>query len=209
MEEKDSYLDTLKAAAATTFEMEKQYKLGSRRLRFIAFVLDVLLIAMLTVTLLWVFIIPEHYASEFQEFQKALEQFNDKVAAGEASRFAASNIKLTSQAQEMVQFMQGFVIMMFWFYFALSELLMKGGSLGKKIFSLRVISLKTMNPPSFFDTFLRSGLKTMALLTLFPVLLASYAIYLFTRERRAGHDYLARTVVIEDTPSDDADLQRK
>jgi uncharacterized RDD family membrane protein YckC len=88
-------------------------------------------------------------------------------------------------------------IVVIWLYFSLSDLFMRGSTLGKKIFKLQVICLKTLTPPGGTTILLRNCLKTLSITIIFPILLIINLIYpIFNRRRQAGHDAIAKTIVI-------------
>jgi uncharacterized RDD family membrane protein YckC len=95
-------------------------------------------------------------------------------------------------------------IVIIWLYFSLSDIFMRGSTLGKKIFKLQVIYLKTLKTPGGATILLRNCLKTLSITIIFPVLLIINLLYpMFNRRRQAGHDALAKTIVIRE---DDARL---
>lgn len=161
--------------------------------RIIAFLLDIILIMVFTFTVLFVFVIPQKYATPMQEFQKIVVSYTQKEKVTEEEILK----DLTEEMVEMIHFIQIFVISCFWGYFTLIEYFTGGSSLGKKAFSLQVMNANTLKPPSFFDTLLRSGLKTLSIFAYFPYLVINYFFIFGTRDSRAGHDLLCRTVVIQ------------
>ena len=87
----------------------------------------------------------------------------------------------------------------FWIYFAIGEAFFGGASLGKRMFRLRTVSTVTLGHPTLFTGILRAGIKTISLLSVFPVLLIASLIALrFNRRRQMGHDLLNRTVVVDE-----------
>lgn len=86
-------------------------------------------------------------------------------------------------------------------YFTLSETLTRGASLGKRIFRLRVVSTVTGEPPNVLQSLSRSIWRACAvapaglLVTLLVIIDAHVPFFAF--RRRAWHDRLARTEVID------------
>lgn len=178
--------------------LELMLRPAARHFRLFAFILDVLLITFLTITILAVFIIPRKYSQEFHELQVFIQNQQAPASKNSQANVVTETPKtISTGAQDLVNFMQSFIMIAFWTFFALSEILTKGSSLGKKVFSLRVISLRTGQAPSIFDSIFRAGTKTLTLLLFFPILLTSYVIYFFTKNHRAGHDFLSKSLVVE------------
>lgn len=84
---------------------------------------------------------------------------------------------------------------------ALQEIFFKGQTLGKRIFNLQVVDFHTQEPPTLFSCILRSAWKG-AFITLFnPITsilgIINFHIPLFRKDRRAGHDMLTRSYVVD------------
>ena len=167
--------------------------------RILSFLLDVILVIALLVTVLGKFVLPAKYPQEMHKMEMIISQY-----AAEIEQQAAQNEKTPAlpefpdEIQEMMHFIQTFTLVFVWLYFALSEILLQGSSLGKKIFRLRVLSTRTGEPISLLESIIRGGFKAMTLLSFFPLLTASYIIFFFNKNRLAGHDYLCRSIVVED-----------
>lgn len=178
-------------------EHEPVVLLANRFSRTIAFILDLILIGTFSLMLLTIFIIPQKYPGTMQE----LWQLSSQQEETEKIKID----KMSPQLKEMIQASQTIIIFLFWGYFTFSEILLKGSSLGKLIFKIRVVNALTLQPPSFFDSILRSGIKTFSLLAWFPVFTINFFIMFFTKNAQAGHDLLTRTLVIHN----DSDLQEE
>ncbi len=86
-------------------------------------------------------------------------------------------------------------------YFSASELFLGGASLGKRVFGLRVARCSTGEPPLGIESLSRCSFKAASMVGLLPILFLANALpMLFRPTRRAGHDYLARTIVTGDPP---------
>lgn len=160
--------------------------------RIVAFLLDILLISVFTFTLLFVFVIPQKYAAPMRDFQKMVTQYVQKEHVSPDELLNG----MPEEISDMMNFIQIFVIVCFWTYFTLTEYFTGGSSLGKKVFFLRIVNTSPLEPPTFFDTVLRSGLKTLSLFV--PILMINYLFIFMTRNSQAGHDLLCRTFVIQD-----------
>lgn len=162
--------------------------LANRWTRIVAFILDLLLVMAITLAVIGFFIIPR-YPSAVTEFRRLTT---------ESSEIRKDLMKkMTPQLEEMLEVGHMTILLIFWIYFSASEIFMKGGSLGKAIFSIRVVNEKTLDPPGIFDSIIRSGIKSFSLLAWTPVLTVNYLIFFFTKKGQAGHDFLSRTIVIQ------------
>lgn len=176
-------------------EDEETINLASKRSRAFAFILDLVLIFTFVVMILSTFITPKKYTVPMRELQQIINEYGEMEDASAKKNLLGHT---SPELQEMLQFWQGFTVFSLWIYFSFSEILMRGASIGKRVFSIKAISATTFKNPSTFDSLLRSGLKTLTLLAFFPILLVNYFIAFFTKRNQAGHDILCRTLVIED-----------
>ncbi|MGN0834307.1 MAG: RDD family protein [Candidatus Spyradosoma sp.] len=86
-------------------------------------------------------------------------------------------------------------------YFTLSETLTRGASLGKKIFRLRVVSTVTGGTPNVLQSLSRSIWRACAVaptgLLVTLLLIVDAHVPFFAFRRRAWHDRLSRTEVVD------------
>jgi len=168
------------------------------RLRAIAFMLDFILVFFLIATLLGGFILPRYFAAEWTEITAAGEEM--LLTAGEsfeAGLEAAPARNLSEDAHRAVNFIYFFFIAVFWLYFTLSEIATGGATLGKRMFSMRAVHSPELSRTGVLDSFLRNGIKSLTLPVL-PLLLINIVVALVNPRRRALHDLLCRTVVVDD-----------
>ena len=85
-----------------------------------------------------------------------------------------------------------------WLYFALQECSRRGGTVGKRLFRIKVARLDGARV-----SFLRATLRFLAKLFLSWVLFIGYLLALITPRRRALHDLIAGTVVLKRGPEDE------
>ena len=83
-----------------------------------------------------------------------------------------------------------------WCYWFVGERYFKGCSLGKRMFLLSTLSLRTGDLPETRTCFTRAFIKSLPILVLFPLLTLMYLMPLFNQRRMAGHDFLSRTMVV-------------
>lgn len=167
-------------------------------MRVAAFILDVVLALAIIFLLLNKVFLPIHYGPELKEINGALRQYSSDLETARQNQTPAPTFELSDNAQDMIDFTRTFIVGGFWIYFFFNSLFTRGSSLGKRVFRLRVISTQTFEPLGIFDSAVRSGLKSITLCVLFPLLMFSYVIAFFNARRLAGHDYLCRSIVIED-----------
>lgn len=146
------------------------------------------------------FILPQWFPLELDIFLEWSQEFlQAQEAAGHADPFAAPPFEeLPREVWNMLLVAQNCVVFLFWLYFAVSETFFKGQTLGKKTFRLSVVHMLSLGPPDLPTAFIRSILKTICLFTLFPIALISFFLVFFIKFKRAGHDLVSKTIVIED-----------
>lgn len=164
--------------------------------RYGAFFLDYLLLVAAFYLITTQFIYPVFHP----EFSRALQEF------WEHQQTLTENTGFREMLQIQMEFhleheraiadTQFVFIVMTWIYFAMSELLMQGSTLGKKVFKLQTIDLRTMLPATGKSLLVRNCLKTISVTIIFPILLIiNLIIPFFSRFRLTGHDVIAKTMV--------------
>lgn len=159
--------------------------------RTLAFAMDLSLLTVIAVFLLEVILLPSEFPHELQETRKLMHDlsFYDQIQAVD---------ELSPSARNMAVFSFNTYLFCFWVYFFLSELFMKGTSLGKKTFGLAIVSVKTGEKPGVFDSSFRALSKALGLMALPPfLLLFNYFAPFFNKSRRAGHDFICKTMVVQ------------
>lgn len=85
---------------------------------------------------------------------------------------------------------------------ALQEIVASGQTIGKRIFNLRTVDFYTQQSPGTIPCLLRSGWKAAFFALVNPITLVlgiiNFHVPLFRRDRRAWHDMLTRTYVVDD-----------
>ncbi len=174
--------------------------------RLIAFLIDGLIAAVISVLLLLYLVLPPIVP----DLQERMQNFQELTV--QASSPSASEEEVAEALQRMVEEISpietpaniGLVIILT-LYFSLSEILTKGSSIGKQLFRMRVYSLRTRQPVTSQITIARALIKTCCIV-LFPVgslgsifLLGIALLPLFTHSRQTLHDLLTRTVVMDES----------
>lgn len=180
--------------------------------RCLAFLADGILATLLAALAIhW--LIPICVPDAFPVFQETLETLwtdyqiaVQELANGKQSTAEAFSEKMLRHAQsEAVQTSLSFLnltaLLTSLAYFIISETVTHGASFGKKIFRLRVISSLTGEPPRLLQTISRSlwracSVAPVGILILVAVLINAHVPF-FSYRRRAWHDKLAKTDVID------------
>ncbi len=167
--------------------------------RMLAFLMDIALLAALSVFLLLKVLLPAEHPKGIQDVMSAAETYMEGVQAAELSGEQPPpfpDLTGNPHVNEMAQYAMSALLFITMGYFTLMEVCLRGATLGKRTFRLRTINADTGLPCGIFDHFLRSMIKTVTLLAVIPFLWFSYLTPLFNKNRSAGHDYVSRTVVI-------------
>lgn len=165
--------------------------------RILGFLLDLLLITMITIFICSKFLLPDQFPEELKMLTQYIESVKQADAAG-TSRPAV--LEVSAGVENMMRYIINITIVMYWAYFTLNGMFLRGASLGKRVFKLTVVDSQTYMPASFFQNLSRSGLKSASLLYAFPIaFFINYLVTFFNANRMAGHDYLCRTRVVEES----------
>lgn len=167
-------------------------------LRGLAFLMDFILVTFLATFLIWQILLPRIHPGSSQAFGEWSREFVEWISEGGD----ADPPEIGHQLNEALVDARDLQVILFWIYFALCEVLIAGGSLGKKTCRLRTISTVNLESPNILTAIVRGGLKTAALFFLFPLLFAaSLGALFFNRRGQTGHDLLSRTAVIDERRS--------
>lgn len=159
----------------------------------VAFGMDLSLLTVVAVFLLEVLLLPSQFPHELQETRNLIQglTFIEQIQAANT---------LSQETIKMAVFSYNVFLLCFWAYFFFSELWMAGSTLGKKTFGLTIMSLNTGEKPSVFESSFRAISKALALTVFVPFLLGlNYLAPYFNASRRAGHDFICKTIVVQAT----------
>ncbi len=164
--------------------------------RALALALDSALAGIIGMIILTTVVFPQSYPNAEAVIQQQMHTF--KVAFDKAS--ATGKMPDVALSQEYVDLSvpaSNTLFLVLLVYFAGSELVMDGSTLGKRVFSLRAAGCWTAKPPTWMECVVRNIFKAASLMWVF-LLAANTVVVLVRPNRRAIHDYLARTVVTGD-----------
>lgn len=174
----------------------RQAGLGVRSL---AFIMDFLLVFSFCLFLLMKILLPQYYSDGLYEVSEVFRVYTEQALEAERNGTeppAVPNILENERIMEMHAYGHGIIMLVTWCYFGLLEGFLRGSTLGKRTFRLRSINLETGQACSFLESALRGATKTIALLVVYPFLWINFLVPLFNQNRRAGHDYISRTMVV-------------
>lgn len=162
-------------------------------LRAIALLMDAVILFLVANFIILRILWPEAHPGAMAEYTAWFEAFTLSLANKEA--IPAMNPSLLDALNDAYSVQ----IIVSWTYFAIGECLFNGASLGKRTFRLRTVSTVTLGPAPFFTGVVRSGIKTLILFYLFPLLIIGNLIAMcFNKRSQAGHDLLSRTAVVDE-----------
>lgn len=159
---------------------------GTLPARFGALCLDLILVTAVFALFLTQFVFPTYYPGAMEELIEQFEQAGGESETGQPDENVLEAIR-TSNIISIV-----FVFAYFSFFPALAG----GGTLGMRIFNLRIQDQDASVPASLRSHLIRGSIKTVCLQVLFPFLTLLFLYALRTPERIALHDLLARTRVV-------------
>ncbi|MEM0965535.1 MAG: RDD family protein [Verrucomicrobiota bacterium] len=162
--------------------------------RFGALCLDMILIILVFVVLLTQVVFPFYYPGAMDELQEWLEYVEESGDETEPPPMG-ENLQEAFKSSNVLSFFFIFL------YFAFVPVFMGGGTLGMRIFNLRIQNRDKLAPASIGSLMIRSAVKTFSIQVLFlPYLtliaLANFLVALTNPRRATIHDMFARTVVV-------------
>jgi uncharacterized RDD family membrane protein YckC len=164
--------------------------------RFLAFLMDFILVFVGAAFLLNVFIFPEYFPGVQEQIMEQLMQYGKLVQEAQSQGLPIPKFDFDRTIQEAMGTAFFWIFIVYVFYHSLLEQFCNGASLGKKMFRLQVVSLISAEPLGFFESFVRASVKAVALMTFVPFFWVSYTLVFFNPRRQAGHDLLMRSVVV-------------
>lgn len=171
--------------------------------RILALAMDTVLVGAFAAFLLVKILLPREHPEGVEQFVNAYHTyesaFEQAVESGEETP-SPPDFSENTEILEMAAFVQQTLLLVFFLYFGACEWLMAGSSLGKRTFGLRTVMLGSPFPPTPLQALLRAAIKTFALVAYPPFTWLLFFLALLVPGRRAGHDLLARTVVIQENP---------
>lgn len=162
---------------------------------FLDYVLVIAIFYLLTTTILYPLFHP-NFAQELRGFWELQQNLPPETGFREMLQ---QQLDFQIGHERAIADTQFIFIVIVWIYFALSEILMQGSTLGKKVFKLQAIDIKTLKPPMGKTILIRNCLKTISITIVFPfLLLINLIVPFFNRYKLTGHDILSKTMVTYD-----------
>lgn len=171
--------------------------------RVFASVLDLLLVFFLSLFIIGKLWLPVHYADVIIQFKILMETYAQQLQAGQFSEFL-NQINANKSILEMFVSVDRLLFLVTWGYFAVSALMLRGGSLGKQIFNLKVLKITTLKAPTVSDCILRSGILTFFLFCAWPFfMIFSFCFIAIHPLHRGIQDWFCQTYVVSCDIMDD------
>ena len=161
--------------------------------RAIALILDCVMIGAITYLIATTILYPIFHPGFIDKLQAFLEQQSSADMGLMEMMKAQADFEMANPEPFLdTQYLFTIIV---WVYFALSEILMQGSTLGKKVFRLQTIDLNTLKYPTGKTILIRNCVKTISIVILPPLFLINCIIPFFNRFRLAGHDLLSKTMI--------------
>ena len=123
--------------------------------------------------------------------------FKIELSSGQTGDGSFAEVMVLNRIQATVQASFWITILVMWGYYGINGCIFQGGTIGKKIFNLRVLKLPQLKPLSLLDNIFRSGVFTFFLMIKIPLLLPLDFLWMcFHKQHRSLHDLCCRTYVI-------------
>ncbi len=154
--------------------------------RLAALLLDLILLLLLFTFFVTQVVFPVWFPGMTGELLDAWEHFQDTgevMPEDERLQRALNTINLIS-------------FFLFFLYFAFVPRLAGGGTLGQRVFNLRIENSDRGGPANQAGLVVRAVIKTMCLQVLFPLLTLLFLLALTNPRRRTLHDRFGHTVVV-------------
>ena len=154
---------------------------------------DVVVSGLLAFAIIMVILIPKYYP----ETESIIVEYAEKSSGNFlADKDLAKPLMENEELRNMLIASQTILFSVFFLYFLISEWKLKGSSLGKMIFRLRVARYQQDQPILFRTVFIRAWLKTIFLL-LSPWLWITFMLIFLQKDKRMVHDLITGTWVID------------
>jgi uncharacterized RDD family membrane protein YckC len=162
--------------------------------RFLAAAADCVVAGLLAFAFILIVLIPYFYPETQVLIYEYAEQTGGSIVTDTE---LAKELMENESLRNMVVASQLTLYSVFFMYYLLSDSLMRGSSLGKKIFRISTVRILPGEPLTISTIFLRCWLKTVFLLLLAPLLWLAFFWALVRADRRAVHDLITGTWVID------------
>lgn len=164
--------------------------------RLLSAILDLVLVFFLSLLIIRKFWIPMHCSDGVIQFRMLLDHYMPQLSSGEFSEFL-KQVNGNTIIIDMFASIDRLLFLITWFYFSLSAWFLKGGTLGKQIFNLRVLKITTFKAPPLGDSILRSGIFAFFLFKAWPFFMCFNLFFMcINRMSRGIHDWLCQTYVV-------------
>lgn len=164
-------------------------------IRGIAFLLDYILMTLVATLIVVQVILPMNHSISIE----ALAQWLDSYALWLENSGDQAMPAPNASAREVLLLVTESFTLIFTLYFFLCDSIFRGRSIGKKIFNIRVISMRLGERIPLFDALIRGFSKTIMLFYFFPfIFILALLTKQFHKSRQWGHDLISQTKVIDE-----------
>ncbi|MDA0349184.1 MAG: RDD family protein [Verrucomicrobia bacterium] len=154
---------------------------------------DVVVCGLLAFAIIMVILIPKYYPGT----ESIIVEYAEKSSGNfMADKDLAKTLMENPDLRNMLVASQTILFTIFFLYFLISEWRLKGSSLGKLIFRIKVSRYQLDQPLLFRTIFMRAWLKTIFLL-LSPWLWITFMLIFLQKDKRTVHDLITGTWVID------------
>ncbi len=164
--------------------------------RILATLCDLTLIFFLCVFIVGKVWLPLYQTNALLQFRLLIETYSSQIQSGNFLEFI-QEITNNPSLVELFTNVDRILFLTTWMYYLINAICFKGGSLGKQIFSLRVLKFSSLRPPNFMDYIFRSGIQTFLMFTMWPFLMCfNLCCVCISPLRRGIHDWFCQTYVV-------------
>jgi uncharacterized RDD family membrane protein YckC len=154
--------------------------------------LDHVLIGSLVAFLLTVWLLPHHAARGCQ----LIAEMKQNAVRFDGAVFEAMEAADREALIHLIAIARWTCLSVHFLYFFFTEVLLPGGSLGKRTVRLTIVAVPSNGSRRGGRLLLRTLAGTVCSLVLFPLLAVNFLWGLFRRDRRCWHDLIGRTMVV-------------
>ncbi|MAH39787.1 MAG: hypothetical protein CML08_00065 [Puniceicoccaceae bacterium] len=164
-------------------------------IRGIAFLLDYILLTLVATLIIVQVILPMNHSISVE----SLVQWLDSYALWLENTKDEAMPNPNASAREVLLLVTESFTLIFTLYFFLCDTLLGGRSIGKRIFNIRVVSLRLGERIPFFHALIRGFSKTIILFYFFPfIFILALLTKQFHKSKQWGHDLISQTKVIDE-----------
>lgn len=165
-------------------------------LRLLAAICDFMLIGLTCLFFIGKLWMPIYATDAMLEFNCLLDTYMPNLLQGQWEPLL-EQIKNSPSLLNLFQSIDHLIFINTWIYYAVNACFLRGGTVGKEIFNLRVLSIYNLQPQPIINRIIRAGLLSFCLLTAWPFLMVMTGCFMAINKLHRGfHDQLCQTYVV-------------